>query len=318
VLTNVPVNAKAAPLELIMQRSGLIHGAISYPVGTRSVLDLWRLARTLRALRSGVLVYLSAPRGRVRALRDWVFFKLCGFKRIIGLPVSYDRQYCRNVAVKAGEYEEERECQRLARCLEELGPIDLSDPTAWTLRLAPDEVKVGLTAVSALDDRPYLVVNFGGKAIEKDWGLENWRALLRRLDAHYPGTGLLIVGGAEDFARGSVVQQDWGGAVVNACGRLTPRESAAALARAVLFVGHDSGPLHLAAAAGVPCVGLFGQFNKPKRWHPLGSHHRIIHRSAGIRQISVEEVYEAATAILRSNNSLKSPQTESSPYARLA
>jgi len=80
---------------------------------------------------------------------------------------------------------------------------------------------------------------------------------------------------------------------VDACGRLTPRESAAAMRNAVVFIGHDSGPLHLAAAAGVNCIGLFGHLNQPKRWHPRGQHHRIIHRMTGLDAISVSEVMEA-------------------------
>jgi ADP-heptose:LPS heptosyltransferase len=81
--------------------------------------------------------------------------------------------------------------------------------------------------------------------------------------------------------------------VVNACGRLSPRESAAAMRHAEAFIGHDSGPLHLAAAAGVSCVGLFGDINQPQRWHPPGSRHRIIHRMSGLHSITVPEVVSA-------------------------
>ena len=37
VLTNFPVSSKAAPLEVVLRESGLIHEAIAYPVGTRSI-----------------------------------------------------------------------------------------------------------------------------------------------------------------------------------------------------------------------------------------------------------------------------------------
>ena len=49
-----------------------------------------------------------------------------------------------------------------------------------------------------------------------------------------------------------------GGRAVNACGRLTLRQSAALLKRAVLLVTNDSAPLHLASAVGTPIVALFG------------------------------------------------------------
>ncbi len=69
----------------------------------------------------------------------------------------------------------------------------------------------------------------------------------------YPGYGLVLNGAPEESEASEFAAMGWrevnpGGAVVNLCGRLTPRESAAAFGRAKLFVGHDSGPMHLAAA----------------------------------------------------------------------
>src|ERR1700736_3562632 len=59
VLTNFPVSTKAAPLEVILREGGVIHEAIAYPVGTRSIGRLWPLATQLRNLNADVLVYLT-------------------------------------------------------------------------------------------------------------------------------------------------------------------------------------------------------------------------------------------------------------------
>jgi ADP-heptose:LPS heptosyltransferase len=59
---------------------------------------------------------------------------------------------------------------------------------------------------------------------------------------------------------------------------------------AKLFVGHDSGPLHLASCVGVPCVGLYGNNNEPCKWHPYGDGHVVIHEMRGVRAIGVEQV----------------------------
>jgi glycosyltransferase involved in cell wall biosynthesis len=50
VLTNIPVSAKAAALELILGQSGLIHGVVDYPLKLRSVKEMWSLSRRLVAL----------------------------------------------------------------------------------------------------------------------------------------------------------------------------------------------------------------------------------------------------------------------------
>jgi ADP-heptose:LPS heptosyltransferase len=300
VLTNFPVSSKAAPLETILRDGGLIDAAIVYPVGTRSLYRLWALASQLRSLKADVLVYLTPARGLRNAFRDWAFFKLCGFKRVVGIPLTHDLQNCRKLdpPIPGGLPVEERECERLARCLYELGPIDLDDPHVWDLRLTEAEFLAGASVLTPLLGTQYFAINMGGKAKEKDWGLPNWRALLKVLSDRYPRAGLLIIGAAEDSERAQDLAVAWKGPVVDACGRLNPRESAAAMRQAVAFIGHDSGPLHLAAATGVSCVGLFGNLNQPQRWHPRGPQHRIIHRMNGLDTISVADVMAAVGDIV--------------------
>lgn len=310
VLTNFPVSSKAAPLEVILREGGLIHGAIAYPVGTRSLGELWRLSRRLRKLRAEVLVYLTPARGLLNAYRDYLFFRLCGFRHIVGIPSTPALQKPRLQAATSGAagsaaappgaaLDEEREAERLVRCLSALGPIDLDDPAMWDLRLTDHELHAGSQALASLGSLPYLAINMGGKAVQKDWGLDNWRTLLAALSERHPHTGLLVVGALEDRERAQAIVDVWHGPVIDACGTLSPRESAAAMRLAAVFVGHDSGPLHLAAAAGVPCVGLFGNFNVPKRWHPRGDQHRIIHRMGGLGRITVTEVIDAVQDIVR-------------------
>ena len=113
---------------------------------------------------------------------------------------------------------EERECERLARCLHQLGPIDLDDPEMWNLRLTDRELRAGASVLSPFASIPYFAINMGGKAKEKDWGLENWRALLARLSSEYEDAGLLIIGAAEDSERARRIADVWDGPVIDACG----------------------------------------------------------------------------------------------------
>jgi ADP-heptose:LPS heptosyltransferase len=179
-----------------------------------------------------------------------------------------------------------------------LGPIDLANLSSWDLLLTQPELAVGQRIADQLNNGPFIAINMGGKAVENDWGEERWTELLRRLTLAFTNMGLLIVGSTEDLARASTAATCWQGAVVNACGSLSPRESAAALHGASLFIGHDSGPLHLSAACGVPCIGLFGDLHRPRVWHPYGSMHRSIHCTSGMSGISVDQVFETAALLL--------------------
>lgn len=295
VLTNVPVSSKAAPLKSILGDAGLVDGYVAYPVGLRSITKLVALAWRLRAFGASTLIYLSPPRGQVAVYRDVVFFFLCGFTRIIGAPTTRDLRLCR---VDEATGLVEQECVRLARTIAELGPIDLDSSANWDLRLTDAEREIAGKTTAAFNGQPFIAINMGGKDVGKLWGDDNWGRLFVELAGAYGGYGLLVVGAADDAACVAKVTENWPSEVVNACGLLVPRESAAALENASLFVGHDSGPLHLAAACGVTCVGLYGGINEPRQWHPYGSRHKIIHRMEGIASISVEEVATAVRASL--------------------
>lgn len=289
MLTNVPVSAKAAPLETILGGSGLVHRYMAYPVGTRSLGALRALRASLRALDARTLVYLTPSRGLVAAWRDLLFFRLCGFTTIIGIPLTRDLQHNRPGLDDCIE----RECHRLARTIAPLGPVDLEDPDQWDLHLTIAERQAASAALGTVEHRPRIAINMGGKVAKNDWGEANWRSLVTRLAASSGHHALVFVGGPEDSARAARVGSAWPGPVVDLCGKVSPRVSAAAMSGSRVFVGHDSGPLHLAAAMGVDCVGLFGDNNPPCKWHPVGASHRIVHDMRGVQDIAVGTVAEA-------------------------
>ena len=229
-------------------------------------------------------------------MRDICFFKLCGIGQVIGAPLSRDLRLPR-VDPRTGYVE--REAARLARCLAPLGAIDLNDPGLWDLCLQPDEIRIAESSLAPLGGKDFIAVSIGGKVRSKDWGDKNWIALFRLLAAEFSSMALTFVGSADEYDRSAELATAWRGPTLNLCGTLEPRESAAALQRALLFLGHDSGPMHLAAATGVPCVGIFGSFNRPESWHPMGRGHRIIHNVRGIDKISPVEVYGAVHAIMK-------------------
>ena len=144
----------------------------------------------------------------------------------------------------------------------------------------------------------------GGKVAENDWGEANWRELVQQLRSVCPDHALVFIGAAEDSVRAAGVGSLWGGPVVNLCGRVSPRVSAAAMVGSRAFAGHDSGPLHLAASVGVRCVGLYGDKNEPRKWHPYGAQHRIIHDMRGVLAIRVEQVLAELRVQLAESGSL--------------
>jgi ADP-heptose:LPS heptosyltransferase len=120
----------------------------------------------------------------------------------------------------------------------------------------------------------------------------------------YSEVALVFFGSEDEFYRSDRVAAVWPGRTLNLCGKLSPRESAAVMRRAALFIGHDSGPMHLASAVGTSCVVMFGDHNPPRKWHPFGKHHRLIHNMQGVLRISPEEVYTAMCSVICARGAL--------------
>jgi ADP-heptose:LPS heptosyltransferase len=102
--------------------------------------------------------------------------------------------------------------------------------------------------------------------------------------------GLVMVGAADERALCEDLAPLWKGPVLNLCGTLSPRETAAALRHCKLLVCHDSGPMHLAATQQTRCIALFGNYNRPRKWYPFGSGHRVVYEPKGVREITVPRV----------------------------
>ena len=304
LLTNLPVHAKAPSSAAVLENSGLIHATMNYPVGVRNLAALWKLRRDIRNFRPDLLIYLGPPRGLSAARRDALFFRLCGVKKIIGLPDTEDLQQPRwlkadlpgtdlsvygyvkpdpprpnlppNIGLPLDQILEP-EASRLARCLAPLGDARINDPANWDLCLTEAEQQKAVYELAPVAHHPILAAAIGTKVQAKDWGTDNWRATLTQLAAELPNHRIVIVGAPQEAEDSATAASAWGERSLNLCGQLSPRETAAVLAHAQLFLGLDSGPMHLAAAVGTPVVAIFAARNRPVHWFPFGPQHRIVY-----------------------------------------
>lgn len=155
-------------------------------------------------------------------------------------------------------------------------------------------------------------VNPGGSLVSKRWPAARFGLLARRLSE--AGLRPLLLGARSDGELVRSVHDASGGVALDLSGRLSLRECGAVLSRSALFVGNDTGLLHLAAAVGTPVVALFGPTD-PAVYGPYCERQHVIWHpqpcSPCFRQprppacalecmasISVDEVEAAALALL--------------------
>lgn len=185
--------------------------------------------------------------------------------------------------------------QQLARPLERLA-LFLDDPAA---RVHPAEADRSF-ARQFLGDAPtpMIAVHPGSGSPRKNWPLEKWVALGRWLASLPEKPRLLLIGGEADTTQFAALPVAWSALDPLVARDLPLPHLAAVLERCRLFIGHDSGISHLAAAVGTPCVLLFGPTD-PTVWAPANPGVRVLPAPEGdLAQLSLETVQTAVAAAL--------------------
>jgi lipopolysaccharide heptosyltransferase II len=150
----------------------------------------------------------------------------------------------------------------------------------------------------------------------KRWPPQRFAALADRL-IEEKGTQVVLVGGPDDGAIAATIKAGMRQESRDLTGQLTFGQLGALLERCDLFIGHDTGAMHLAVAVGAPVIAIFGP-SDPRRYGPYGENSVALWHDVGcnpclldgrwdaacrrfrcIEAVTVEEVWQAAAAFLR-------------------
>ena len=110
----------------------------------------------------------------------------------------------------------------------------------------------------------------GARWMNKRWPVDWFRQLAQMLCSAYPDHRIEVIGGPDDVELGEQICAVLPAQCQNFAGRTSLREMVELIRSADLLVTNDTGPMHIAAALGVPVVSLFGPTN-PKRTGPYGA-----------------------------------------------
>ena len=268
----------------------------------QTLSEMWRIASNLRGRRYDVALdfqglWKSAFLGKVAGVR-----KLIGFDRTTlkepGCRMFYDERIKPAPAVQhvIDIYKE---------LLRSLGVMP--GPHRFHLSVPSEDEETISQQLSSRQIDDFVILNPGGGWDTKNWAPENYALLHDKLQQETGLPSVLTWGPGEE----PLVDR-----VLRACVGTPPitfptslYQLIALLRRAKLFVGGDTGPLHLAAACGTPIVGIFGPTD-PLRNGPFSSEdivlsHQVpcgpcykrtcpIHNKECLRLVQMDEVFQAA------------------------
>ncbi len=226
-------------------------------------------ADAVRSIESGLLAGFFARDGE---LGPELVEYFAGFQQVVSYLFDPDEIFASNLR-RAGVRNlitgspkitgEEHAARQLARPLEKLA-LHLEDAAGWILPNEKRRVEPNLIAIHP-----------GSGSETKNWPLPRFVQLAHRLLKEDEERRLLLIGGEADCDRLRVLRGALPDDRIEIAENLPLIALAGELGRCALFLGHDSGISHLAAALGLPSVLLYGPTD-PAIWAPQNPRVRVL------------------------------------------
>jgi ADP-heptose:LPS heptosyltransferase len=145
--------------------------------------------------------------------------------------------------------------------------------------------------------QPIVAIHPGSGSDQKNWPLENWISLFSPGNRFADLECLLVISGEADKVQTDQLEREWKNRGVRFARNLPLPRLAAVLERSI-FIGHDSGISHLAAAVGANCILLFGPTD-PDIWAPKNENVRVLRPPSGkLSDLETRSVEEALGGLL--------------------
>ena len=164
-------------------------------------------------------------------------------------------------------------------------------------------------------DRPIVAIHAGSSNLSKLWSVDRYAELIKKIKPSLD-CDIVMLGTEKEKTITSYIIRRSETKLVDFTGKFDLKELACFLSKSSLFIGNDTGPMHMAAALSVPLIVIFGRNQAgvgPRRWGPWGTRSIVFHEDPGCRpcldqkcindykcmkMVTVEMVYDAVIEFL--------------------
>lgn len=315
--------------DVVLKEFGWFETFLTYSYSDlRGPISVLRHIRKVRSLNPDMVIHMASDRtSGLKIWRDRLFFLLAGVRTFVPHPSPKITFWGR---LKKADKIYPKEVVRLVEDLRKLG-IDQRE-ISFELPVQDRHVRrvSDLIQEAGIDPhRPLIGMCPWSKQETSRWPLERYAKLGERLIKKL-NVNIAIVLGRGDTEVAQNVSLSWPtGRWATFAGSLTVLEAAELLRRCLFYVGNDTGPMHLAAAVGTPCVALFSGRQPAESWYPFGHQHIVLRKNVSCRncyrrtcdeynlrcltEITLEEVWAACKRMFRSRGGIASGPFQHNP-----
>lgn len=237
-----------------------------------------RLLRRLRRGRFDVFIELSNQLSTTRdELRNMMFARFTGCRLAMGFDVSQVPFFLRDQALHISQAQESRRIYGSLEATLLLGPY--RDVCLPVLESAREEIADLLSHHGLRKSDDYVVMHVGAKRQTNRWPAERCAYVADEITRRW-GLRVVLTGNQSEVALVEDIASRMHENPILLCGQIDLRLMAALLQKARLYVGNDTGPMHLAAAVGAPVVGIFSARDFPDKWYPAGPGQIVLRQDA--------------------------------------
>ncbi len=202
--------------------------------------------------------------------------------------------------------QDQHEVQNFLDCLRVLDiPIQSDALELWPSLKSDAETGKLFSEAGWKKDDLKIIIHAAASLPAKQWPLDRFAAVMSILKERY-GARFIYTGALADAGLYGEIERLGPFKGMDLCGKTGLHANLSVYRASHLFFGVDSGPMHMAAAVGVPVVALFGPTDE-RKWGPWGDGHSVItrrlscypckphkcHDNTCMKQIPVKEALEA-------------------------
>lgn len=150
-------------------------------------------------------------------------------------------------------------------------------------------------------DRVLVGYNLSMRGVNRDWGFEKSRELIRRIVDDFGGVQVILISAPPDRHKGDRLIRNFNHSVTQVPANLNLIEVAAIIERLDLLISPDTSLIHIARSFKVPVIGLYPEYKKVYRqWRPYAQSNGLILSYGGdnVFNITVDQVYNEFNKML--------------------